>query len=138
MAVAPELLLRPEYDRVAHKLSCAVVVPARCRQRELEREMLRVMDVFIRDMALQGYVFLRWLRPSKVRAYYEPLGQLPKLPVQRPFRVDDVEGWRADEAADRAAAAALQTPKPLDEVDGWQFEIHGLFAARPLLTVLDN
>ena len=128
-----ELLLRPDLGKKAYRLRCRFVVGAHPSERTLEKAKYEAADLFVADMAKQGW---QWLSKHSFRIR-GPFPQvqtvtLPKASLQERWHVPSREllpaisaGYPGPRPAGDGGYARLV---PLmAETDAWEYELAGVF-----------
>lgn len=136
----PELLLRPDLGKKAYRLRCRFSVGAFPSERSLEKAKYAAAEMFVTDMAKQGWHYLD-------RHGFKMTGPYPAVEVVQLPKRSQQERWHVP-SADIMSAVATGTrigriaqdggyakPVPLlAESDRWEFELAAVFTHKTILT----
>ena len=134
-----ELLLRPDLGKKAYRLKCRFVIGAYPSERTLEKAKYHAADLFVTDMAKQGWQYVS--RHGFTLKGPFPATEtviLPKRSAQERWHVPSREllpaiqaGYRARTGVDGGYARAVPL---LSETDAWEFELAGVFTHDTIMT----
>ncbi len=135
-----ELLIRPDLDMKAYRLRCRFTVGAFPCEGWLEKAKRAAAEMFVSDMAKQGWCYLD-------RYGFKMTGPYPAVEVIHLPKRSQQERWHVPSAEIVSAVAAgrgigqitqdggYARPVPLlAESDRWDFELAAVFAHETILT----
>ena len=130
---APQLMLRPSRDKRTYRLKCRFKIEAYPVPERVERERVRVAEIFVTDMHKQGWEYVE-------RFGFRMKGPFPMVePVtihrQRQRSAREMLQWVM--AGNPYRDDGLDYVKPvlsLDMQEYWEFELAGVFARTEILT----
>ena len=134
-----ELLLRPDLGKKAYRLRCRFVIGAYPSARMLEKAKYHAADLFVADMAKQGWQYvsrhgftLKGPFPATVTIELPNVGQQERWHVPSKELLPAVQaGYRARTGVDGGYAQ----PVPLlTDTDAWEFELAGVFTHATIMT----
>lgn len=137
--MAVELLLRPDLGKKAYRLKCRFVIGAFPSERTLELAKYHAADLFVRDMAKQGWQYLdeHGFKMTGPFPAVEVIS-LPSRSQQQRWHTPSSElfaaiqaGYRPDRLV-RNGSHAKSVPL-ITETDDWEFELAGVFVHETLL-----
>lgn len=134
-----ELLLRPDLGKKAYRLKCRFLIGAYPSERTLEKAKFHAADLFIRDMAKQGF-------ENVSRHGFKMSGPFAAVQVVNLPKRSQQEQWHTP-SKDMIAAihqgytptlptppSYVQTVPPVAESDDWEFELSGVFVHPTIMT----
>jgi len=133
------LLLRPDLGRRAYRLRCRFTVNAFPDKDMLEKAKFKAAEMFVRDMAKQGWAYLD-KHGFKMTGPFVPMNivSLPKRHQQARWHTPSREmlaavrdGYRGRDVPDQGY---VTTVAPIQGADAWDFELAGVFVHKTILT----
>ena len=139
-----ELLLRPDLGKKAYRLKCRFIVGAFPSDRTLEKAKYEAADLFVRDMAKQGWQYLD-------EHGFKMTGPFPATEIVILPKRSEQERWHTPTRELLSAALAghplrashrgegyVRNVPSLDSTDSWEFELAGVFVHDTLLAEMPD
>lgn len=138
-----ELLLRPDLGKKAYRLKCRFLIGAYPSERTLEKAKFHAADLFIQDLAKQG-----WENVSKHG--FKMSGPFAAVQVINLPKRSQQERWHTPSKDMIAAVSAGYKPPPpppesyvqtvpdVAESEDWEFELAGVFVHSTIMTELPD
>lgn len=133
------LLLRPDLGKRAYRLRCRFTVNAFPDTAMLERAKVQAAEMFVRDMAKQGWEYLD-KHGFKMTGPFIPMKivALPKRHQQARWHTSSHELLAQARAGFRSPALSepnyVTAVPALSETESWDFELAGVFVHKTILT----
>src|SRR3990167_8739336 len=131
-----ELLLRPDLGKRAYRLKCRFVVGAFPNERTLEKAKYEAAELFVRDMAKQGWQYMGE-HGFKMQGPF-PATVTMTLPNEARWHIPSREllpaisqGYGVRAAIDGGYARNVPL---ITETDSWEFELAGVFIRETIMT----
>lgn|SRR3990167_7272440 len=127
------LIIKPNRDKRAYRLKCRFKIEPYPRVDRLEREKVRVAEMFVEDMKKQGWDYVERYGFSMAGPfpYVAPVTIHMPPPLSARGMVRNVaQGARY---LDESGSMATEVPK-LHATEWWEFELKGTFAREEILT----
>ena len=137
--MALELLLRLDLGKRAYRLKCRFVIGAFPSERTLEKAKVHAAELFIADMAKQGWQYvsshgftMKGPFPATTTVILPKRSEMERWNTPSRELLPAVQsGYRARTGVDGGYAR----PVPLiTETDAWEFELAGVFTHETILT----
>ena len=130
-----DLTIRTERDlgRKPYRFKCRFVIEARPTRESLKRGALKSHDLFVRDMAKQGWEYLS-SEPPRLRGPFTPVIPMT-VHVRRPPTSREMLHMVAQGAPFRFRAeqeTLAQTVTPLSMNESWEYELSLVFVGRTI------
>ena len=125
------LMIPRDLGRRAYRLKCRFVIEARPTRERLKAGALKAMDLFIQDMAKQGYEYLS-SQPPKLGGPFTPVVPMT-VRIVRPPSAREMQYAVSQGARFRAGEETLaQTVTPLSENESWEYELSLVFVTKTI------
>lgn len=120
------LIIPRDLGRRCYRMKCRFVIEARPTRERLKQGALRAHDMFVRDMAKQGWEYLA-SEPPRLAGPFTPVVPMTihraRAPTSREMLSAVSQGARF-----RAGEETLaQTVTPLDQNESWEYELSLVF-----------
>ena len=130
---APQLQLKPSRDRKAYRLHCRFKIEPYPREERLDREKVRLAEIFVADMHKRGWEYVERFGFKMTGPFpmVQPVSiHVPSLLSAKQMLSGVANGQRfRDEGHDYASLVPS-----LDMTEYWDFDLEGVFH-RPQLMV---
>src|SRR3990167_7299204 len=129
----PTLLLRPALDKKAYRLKARFKIEPYPRTERLEREKVRIAEVFVQEKKKQGWDYV----PRYGFTMKGPFPYVAPMTIHRPpvlsaraMATNVAQGARY---LDMGGSMASEMPV-LNATEWWEFELRGVFARTQIMT----
>ena len=126
-----EIIIPRDLGRRAYRLKCRFVIEAHPTRERLKQGALKTHEMFVCDMAKQGWEHLA-SEPPRLGGPFTPVAPM-KVRVARPPSSQEMLYAVAQGATFRAEAETLaQNVTPLDQNDSWEYELSLVFVGKTI------
>ena len=132
-----QLLVRPSLDRKAYRLRCRFQTDPYPSQARLEREKVRIAEMFVADMHKQGWEHIE-------RFGFRMTGPYPRIipvalrPRQMPTARQMLSGVQQGRRFRDEGVEGVQIMPQLEMSEYWEYEIAGVFVRPAILTEIPS
>ena len=127
------LLIRPDLGKRPYRLKCRFKIEASPPAERLRRGSITALELFVRDMALQGWEYTPKYKVELAGPF--PVTEPMTLrTVRPPSSKEMLAGVRQGERFLAKSESLAQLVVPLSENEHWEYEIRAVFIRNTILT----